>query len=159
MILKTFLLTLTLLLTFDLQNLIDIISLAKIDVFNTKILNNDDIMEILNHERKPVIIGDLMDISVFKIALRNELLIIYIKYPIIKNRCEVYHARAISQIDGKLVLSNQVAKCANLFYEMSNFKNELFNNYCTLCNEKTCFTRLLNGEKSTCIKIRAKNKK
>jgi len=42
---------------------------------------------------------------------------------------------------------------------MSNFKNELFNNYCTLNNEKTCFTRLLNGEKPTCKKIREKNNK
>jgi len=46
-----------------------------------------------------------------------------------------------------------------MFNEMSNFKNELFNNYCTLNNEKTCFTRLLNGEKSTGKKIREKNKK
>jgi len=64
------------LLTFDLQNLSDTITLAKIDVFNTKILNNDDIMEILKHEQKPVIIADLMDISVFKIALHKELVII-----------------------------------------------------------------------------------
>jgi len=34
------------LLTFDLQNIIDTITLAKIDICNTKILNNDDIMEI-----------------------------------------------------------------------------------------------------------------
>jgi len=98
-------------------------------------------MEILKHKQKPVIMADLIDISFFKIALHKKLLIIYMKYPIIKNRCEIYHARAISQIDGKLVLSNQVAKCANVFYEMSNFKNELFNNYCTLNNEKSCFTR------------------
>jgi len=38
----------------------------------------------------------------------------------------------------------------NMFYEMSNFKIELFNNYCIINNEKTCFTRSLNGEKSTC---------
>jgi len=83
-----------------------------------------------------------MDISVFKIALHKELVIIYIKYPRIKNRSEIYNARAISQIDGKLVLSSQVAKCSNMFYEMSYFKNKLFNNYCTLNNEKTCFTHL-----------------
>jgi len=72
-------------------------------------------MEILKHELKPVVIADLMDISVFKIALHNEVLKIFINYPIIKNIFEIYHAIAISQIDGKLVLSNQVAKCANIF--------------------------------------------
>jgi len=78
-------------------------------------------MKILKHEQKLVIIADLMDMSVFKIALHNGLLIIHINYPIIKIKCELYHARAISHNDGKLVLSNQVVKCANLFYEMSNF--------------------------------------
>jgi len=41
---------------------------------------------------------------------------------------------------------------------MSNFKNELFNNYCTSIKEKTCFSRLINGEKSTCKKLREGNK-
>jgi len=36
---------------------------------------------------------------------------------------------------------------------MSYFKTEIFNNYCT-----PCFTRLLSGEKSSCNKIREKNK-
>jgi len=56
------------LLTYDLMNLMDTISLAKIDVFNTKILNNDDIQEIYKQEDRPVIITDLLDISEFKIA-------------------------------------------------------------------------------------------
>jgi len=68
-------------------------------------------MEILKHEQKPVIIADLMDISVFKIALHKERVIIYINYQIIKNRCEIYHARAISQIDGKLVFAQNAQIC------------------------------------------------
>lgn len=35
-------------------------------VLNTKMLNNEDIKEILNHQQKPVIIAHLIDISVFK---------------------------------------------------------------------------------------------
>jgi len=65
-----------------------------------------DINEILKHEQKPVIIADLMNISVFKIALHKKRLIIYIKYPIIKNRCEIFNARSISQSDGKLLISS-----------------------------------------------------
>ncbi len=100
-----------------------------------------------------------MDISEFKIAQHKELFKVYIKYPIIKNRCDIYYARAISHNDGKLILSNQVAKCEDTYYEVDNFKNELFNNYCILSKEKSYFTRLLNGEKSLCNKIREKNKK
>lgn len=57
---------------------IDTIALAKIDVYNTKMLNNEDIKEILNPQQEPVIIADSMDICVFKIALHKELVIIYI---------------------------------------------------------------------------------
>jgi len=110
------------LLTFDLQNLIDTITSAKIDVFNTNILSNEDINKILKHEQKPVIIADSMDISAFKIALHKDVLIIYIKYPIIKDNCEIYNARSISQSDGELLICNPVAKCANTYYEISKFK-------------------------------------
>jgi len=71
------------LLTYDLMNLIDTITLEKIDVFNTKILNAEEIQEIYKHEQKPVVITDILDISKFKIAIHQELIVIYIKYPII----------------------------------------------------------------------------
>jgi len=41
---------------------------------------------------------------------------------------------------------------------MFNSKTEIFNNYCTLNPEGSCFTRLLNGKKFFCNKIREKNK-
>jgi len=47
------------------------------------------------------------------ILLHKKLLKIYIKYPIIKGRCELYYARAISQTDGKLLIGNLVVKSAN----------------------------------------------
>jgi len=50
---------------------------------NTKTLNNEDIQEIYKHELKPIIITALLDVSEFKIALRQDLIIVYIKYPII----------------------------------------------------------------------------
>jgi len=71
----------------------------------------------------------------------------------------VYNARSISHNDGKLLIDNLVAKCNNRYYVISNFKTEIFNNYGTLSPENTGFTRLLNGEKSLCNKIREYNKK
>jgi len=35
---------------------------GKIDVINTKMLNNEDIKDIINQKQKTVIIADLMDI-------------------------------------------------------------------------------------------------
>jgi len=45
------------------MNLMDTITLAKIDVFNTKIVNAEEIQEIYKHEQKPVVITDILDIS------------------------------------------------------------------------------------------------
>jgi len=42
---------------------------------------------------------------------------------------------------------------------MTNFKKEMFNNYCKLSFETNCFIKLLNGEKANCLKIREINKK
>jgi len=106
---------------------------------NTKLLSNEDIKKILYHKQKPVIIGDSMNISVFKIALHKKLLKMYIKCPIIKNRFNIYKARAISQNDGKLLISNKLAKCANTYCETSTFKKKLFKEYCTLSLENNFF--------------------
>jgi len=123
------------------------------DVFNTKILNAEEIQEIYKHEQKPVVITDKLDISKFKIAKHQELIVMYIKYPI-TNRCKVYNDRYISHNDGKLLIDYHVAKCNNRYYVISNFKTEIFNNYGTLSPVSTCFTRLLNGERTLCNKIR-----
>ncbi len=72
------------LITLDIQNLIDTITLAKTNILNTKILNEQDIKEIFRHENKPVVLTDLLDISTFKIIKNQDLLIIYIRYPIKK---------------------------------------------------------------------------
>jgi len=50
---------------------------------------NDDIQELYEHENKPVIIKDLLDVSELKIALHKDLIIIYIKFTIITDRCDV----------------------------------------------------------------------
>jgi len=70
----------------------------------------------------------------------------------------MYNARSISHNDGKLLIDNHVATFSR-YYVISNFKTEIFNNYGTLSPENTRFTRLLNGEKSLCYKIREYNKK
>jgi len=108
------------------------ITLTKIAVFNTKILNAEEIQEIYKHEHKPVVITDILVISKFIIAIHQELIVIYIKYPIITNRYEVYNARSISHNDGKLLIDNLVSKCNNRYYVTSNFKLKIFINYCTL---------------------------
>jgi len=92
------------------------------------------------HKQKLIIITDLLDISEFKISLQQDLIVIYIKYTIIKDRCNIY-SRSISHNDRKLLI--------NKYIVMSNFKPEMFDDYCTINSECSCFTRLLNEEKKT----------
>jgi len=65
------------------MNLMDTITLAQIYVFNTKILNAEEIQEIYKPEQKPVVITDILKISKLKIAIHQELIVIYIIYSII----------------------------------------------------------------------------
>jgi len=64
--------------------------------------------------------------------LYQDLVIIYIKNPIITERCDVYNSRSTSHNDGKLLIDNHVAKCRTRYYVMSYFKTEIINNYCTI---------------------------
>ncbi|XP_033241581.1 uncharacterized protein [Drosophila pseudoobscura] len=146
------------LITFDLLNLVDTITLLKVNIFNTKILNKNEIEDIYKHEKHNVELSDLLDIATVKIIRNADLIIIYIKYPQIKDICKFYHARAISQNDGMLVISEKVCECKEKYYLMNNFKSETFNNYAQINLKSTCFTNLLNGFKANCTKKREKNK-
>jgi len=53
------------------------------------------LQEIYKHAYRPVIITELLNISEFKIALHRDLIINYIKFRIITNRCDVYNSRSI----------------------------------------------------------------
>jgi len=135
------------LLTFDLQNLLDTIILAK-----TKILNENEIKDIYYHVKQSVVLSDPMDIST--ILINNDLLVVYIKYPMINGKCDLYKTGAIAQSDGKLFINNEVAHCKNKYNLMTNLKKEMFNNYCKLSFGTNGFIKLLNGEKANCSKIR-----
>jgi len=93
------------LLTFELQNLLDTIILAKTNIFNTNILNETEIKEICNHEKQSLVLSDLMDISTLNILFNNDLLVVYIKYPMINGKCDLYKTRAVAQSDGKLLIN------------------------------------------------------
>jgi len=77
----------------------------------------------------------------------------------INGKWDLYKTRAIAQSNGQLLINNEVVNCKNKYYLMTNFKKEMFNNYCKLSFETNCFIKLLNSEKANCSKIREINKK
>lgn len=143
-------------LTIELTNLINTITLSKIGVLNPNILNIKEINEIIKHEDVNFSISDLIDTSTFKILQNNELIIILVKYPIIKQKCNYFKTLAISGNDGKLILPNNIVKCT-YFLNTEKCKLELNNYYCKISHKSNCLTNILNNIKTNCSKIKERN--
>lgn len=146
------------LLSLDLQNLLDTITFSKANIINPKILNKQDMTNIFNHEAFNITLIDLLDVSSFSIISYQGLIIVFIKYPTINHNCKLYHAKAISQSDGKLFIDDKIAKCKNTFYLIKNFKAEIYNTFAQIVYEKNCFIDLVNKQFTSCTKISEKNK-
>lgn len=145
------------LLSFDLQNLRDAITFSKANILYSKILNNHDVADIFTHEKFNITIIDLMDVSIFSIISHKGLIIYYIKYPIVKHSCKFFHAKAISQTNGKLIIDDKVAKCNDTYYPIT-FKKEIYNNFGQIQEKDNCFVDMLNKKYAVCKKIKEKNK-
>lgn len=146
------------LLSLDLQNLLDTITFSKARILNPKILNKEDMIKIFNHEKLNITLIDLLDVSSFSIISFQGLIIVFIKYPTINHNCKLYHAKAISQTDGKLFVNNKIANCNNTFYLINNFKKEIYNSFAQIMYTPNCFVNLLNEQFTTCKKLSEKNK-
>ncbi len=141
----------------ELQILINTITLGKVGTLNPVILHLDELKNITDHQNGLMSITDLMDISEFKIAQKNNVIIIYIKYPKILFTCKYYETRSIAQLDGKLIIDQNVINCNNEFLNVKNCKTEITSTYCKLNKEKTCFSELLNKKPAKCKKIKERN--
>lgn len=142
----------------ELQNMIQTITLAKVGILNPAILNLQDIQEITDHEHESLTLTDLMDVSKFKIIQDKDVIIIYIKYPIIKKNCKLYETRAISQEDGKLLIDKEIVKCNAIYLNVKNCKLELRNTFCKLSLKESCLSKMLNNQKGQCVKVKENNK-
>lgn len=146
------------LLSKDLQTLRDAITFSKAKILYSNILNDHDVANIFTNEKFNITLIDLIDVSIFSIVSYKGLIIFYIKYPIVNNNCNLYHAKAISQQDGKLLIEDKVAKCNNTFHSIQIYKKEIYSNFAQLRNTKNCFVNLLNKEFTRCKKIKEKNR-
>lgn len=143
---------------FELQNLINTLTLAKLKLLNPAILNIEDMNKIVKNEIiETFTLTDLMDISEFKILQKEGIIVIYIKYPVIYENCTLYETRAISQNDGKLVLSKEIVKCNKKFRNIEKCNLEIRHTFCKIARNSSCLSNLLNGKKATCDKIKERN--
>lgn len=141
----------------DLQNTIQTISLAKASILNPTILHYKEIQEILQHEYKQVHITDLLDSSKFKIVQKDSLIILFIQYPLIYDKCNLFESKAIAQADGKLIIPKEAIKCNNTYFNVENCKIELSDTYCKIKRDENCFINILNNKPATCKKLKQNN--
>lgn len=142
----------------DLQNTIQTIVLAKASILNPTILHYSEIQDILQHEYKNIHTTDLLDASTFKIVQKDFLIFIYIKYPLIHDKCDLYESKSIAQSDGKLEIPKQIIKCNTTYVNVKECKIELSNIYCKITEKENCLVNILNKKHAECRKLKEKNK-
>lgn len=131
------------------SNMIQTLNLAKANILNTALLNLDEIEEVIKKEY-PISIINVLEYSIFKILRLNDIIITYIKYPIITNKCINYNVEAITNNRQKLILEDRIAKCRNLYQNVRNCKHEFDTTICQKHNKPTCLLNLMLNKKTTC---------
>lgn len=134
----------------DLTNLIHAISLAKVNILFTGILNLREIRQIMKIEEKRITLTDILDASSFKVVQTQDCVIVYIKYPIINKLCKLYDVRPINNNNTELKIEHEIVKCQNYFTNVKNCKQEIHNTYCKKADEETCLSKILNSKEAKC---------
>lgn len=140
----------------ELTEVINTINLSKNNILNTIIFNQEEIKEIIKIEPKEILLIDVLDASVFHIIQTKDIIVTYIKYPIINGIGKHFKTFSVHTPDGKLVIPTDVTLYKNS-YTTNNCKQELNIKICEYMKKQNCLTNLLNKNKSNCTKILEKN--
>lgn len=137
----------------ELQNLILSVTLAKVNIVNPTILDQEDLNFLTNNEQYTNIsISALMDVSSIKVILSEEFLYFIIRYPKPELFCKkisvfpVPHLGKIIQLSG----TNTVADCGTHTYSVGNCQPTLSPTYCRLLQNTSCAQQLVSGVMAHC---------
>lgn len=137
----------------DLQNLILSVALAKLNIVNPTILDQED-LKLLNDSEQytNVSISDLISVSSIKVILSEEFLYFIIKYPRPQQLCKkitvfpVPHSGKILQLS----ITNTVADCGNQTYSVHSCQRTLSSSFCKIIRNSTCAQQLIYGTVAHC---------
>lgn len=110
----------------------------------------------MEQEKINISIIDVLDASTFKIVQKNNIIVVFIKYPKLKGLGNHYLTRSNNVNGGKIIILSEIIKYKKIFYK-SECKKELNHHYCKISKESSCLTNLLNKYKANCTKIKERN--
>lgn len=140
----------------ELQNIILSVTLAKINIINPTVLDQDDlkffIKNQINEQYTDFTISELMYLSKVKVISNEFCLHFIIRYPIPIRTCQkislfpVPHFNKIIQFAD----TNTVVDCEGKTYSATDCKHAISSTYCQLMPESTCAQQLISGKSAHC---------
>lgn len=140
----------------ELQNLILSVTLAKANIVNPIILDQDDLKFFIkkqsNEQYIDFTISELMQLSKLKVILNDYCLHFIIRYPIPVRTCKkvtllpVAHFNRIIQFAD----TNTVVDCEDTTYSTTNCQHTSSSIFCQLMPNTTCAQQLISGKSAHC---------
>lgn len=137
----------------NLQNLILSISLAKVNIVDPNILDNDEINTIIKNDNfTETSVSEIMYLADIKVFQNVDLLFFIIKYPIPLMKCKKISVFPVAHHQKILSLKphNQVAHCEHQTTAVSNCKSTIKSTFCNLNDLATCAQQLVSGIPAQC---------
>lgn len=136
----------------ELTNVINSVTLAKLNTVNPTLLNDDEIHRILlSNNFDNISVSDIINDSTIKALQTIDVIYFLVKYPIIEQVCEkinifpVIHENFVLNFETKTV-----AKCNSQFRPLKNCRRTLFSYFCEVLVEANCVKSLLTNSTASC---------
>ena len=136
----------------ELKNVLLTITMAKGRQINTLALNLYEIKNLIEIEKTELPIIDILEYSSVSLCRIKNSIILIIKYPIIKTRCNHFKITPLEFRHGKLQLDEQVSKCEGKFQRTANCMQILNANICKKQLEDECTLPVIqNKNNAKCV--------
>lgn len=136
----------------EIETLMLTVTLAKIDIINTAILDSEDINTIVNKHATNTTITDVIEVSHIRALLDNNCLHFLIKYPKPKIECKKLTLLPVQHNNTVLNLfkENTIADCQNQIMAIGNCSVALTSTFCKKIMRSTCAQQLHSGTIAHC---------
>lgn len=136
----------------EIETLMLSITLVKVGIINPVLLDSNDLKEILQISSTNTTVTDLLEVSLIKVLLYNEMLYFLIKYPKPRLVCKkiILHPVQHNGTILHLAETNNVANCGNRIIAIGNCTTTLTSSFCQEYSQPTCAQQLHAGIVAHC---------
>lgn len=140
----------------ELENLILSVTLAKTNIVNPTILDQEDLKFLINNSKYEhytnFSVSELMEISKVKVISNEYYLYFIIKYPVPIKSCKKITLFPVSHFNKIIQFAdtNIVADCGDTTYSLINCQPTLSSTYCKSLQNTSCAQQLVSGKTAHC---------